>query len=228
MLWRRKRSASMRARCGSSPSLEHAAPAHQRGIERLALDQAHAALVQLIPVARVARARDDRQIGESARAPGPPARGSAPCRRSPPPAPWPCRRRPRAAGRAAWRRRSTRCQPKRRAPSTCSASWSSTVARMPLAKQQARHDLPVAAEAGDDDRGVLRFVDLLRHRLPTRCARRCAAAPAVDRQPAAAATPASTPSPRRPAASLGRLDHAGPAWLSGTPRSRTRRPAPAG
>ena len=44
--------------------LQHAAARHQRRIQSLALDQAHAALVQLRPVAGVARACHDRQVGE--------------------------------------------------------------------------------------------------------------------------------------------------------------------
>src|SRR5205085_7198868 len=44
--------------------LEGAARAHQRGVERLALDQRHAELVELVVVLDVARARDDRRVGE--------------------------------------------------------------------------------------------------------------------------------------------------------------------
>ena len=64
-LWRRKRSARFRAWCGCQPScFERAARAHQRRVERLALDQRHAELVQLVVVLDVARARDDRQRRE--------------------------------------------------------------------------------------------------------------------------------------------------------------------
>ena len=205
--------------------LEHAAPAHQRRIERLALDQLDAGLAQPVVVGDVARPGHHLQPREMLA----------------------CQLRhrhalvdivdgqhqhPSLAGAGG----AQQVQPRRIAVEHLPAEAAHRFHLVGVVLQhrgaqavgieQPSDDLAVAAEAGDDDRRVLRLADLVGRAAPRR--RAPGAARSSDRSaPAAAASAASTVPPPPPAAKPPRQRSRPIAQRLGRRRNRTRRPAPA-
>ena len=93
--------------------LERAARAHQRRVERLALDQGHAELVELVVVLDVAGAGDDGRVREVLADHARALDALLDVVDRDDDAPAPCPRRRCASGRAGSRRRSSTRQPKR-------------------------------------------------------------------------------------------------------------------
>ena len=117
-LWRRKRSASVRAWCGCQPSSSSTLrAAHQRRVERLALDQrARRARAARSSAARCARARRSCSCGKCSRTRSTHVEALLDVVDRHAPARARSRRRRCAAGRAASRRRSTRASRSGAAP----------------------------------------------------------------------------------------------------------------
>ena len=177
--------------------LEHAAPAHQRRVERLALDEAHAALEQLRPVLRVARPRHDRELREVLARQVHQREVALDV----------VDRHHQHLGLAGTGH-AQQVEPRGVAVVHLPAEAPRRLhligadvehgGAASAGEQQAPDDLPVAAEAGDDHRRALRRFDAVLRRFPA-----CAPAdarPTSGRSPAAAAASAASTTPPPPPA----------------------------
>ena len=196
---------------GAAPSrwqAEHAARAHQRGIQRLALDQRDAEFAQPEPVLHVAPpARRWRDAGKCSRTPDRRPSGS--------PDVVDREHQHRAPSAPAVRSRSRRATRRRRTgPASQSGAGPRSARRRgrgpsgdAVGVEHAAHDLSVAAEAGDDHRRRLRLADL------GQGSRRVPRARRRIHQRSAATSSSGVSSigsrPWRRAARPARLDHAG-------------------